>query len=103
VLDDGARKYVWGADGLEATTSMGVAHENGDVEQSHFRFKEAVGHALPVRGSREFANRATSTRFLLQPVKQRNSTRQVRWAEEHAVLQQPTPTTRRQSPGKRDG
>ncbi len=73
--------------GLEATTNnLGVAHENGDVEQSHFRFKEAVDQALRVRGSREFADRATYTRFLLQQVKQRNSTRQVRWAEEQAVL-----------------
>ena len=35
--------------GLEATTNnLGVAHENGDVEQSHFRFKEAVDQALRV-------------------------------------------------------
>jgi hypothetical protein len=73
--------------GLEATTNnLGVAHENGDVEQSHFRFKEAVDQALRVRGSREFADRATYTRFLLHQVKQRNLTRQVRWAEEQAVL-----------------
>jgi len=73
--------------GLEATTNnLGVAHENGDVEQSHFRFKEAVDQALRVRGSREFADRAAYTRFLLQQVKQRNATRQVRWAEEQAVL-----------------
>src|ERR1700738_61382 len=73
--------------GLEATTNnLGVAHKNGDVEQSHFRFKEAVDQALRVRGSREFADRATYTRFLLQQVKQRNATRQVRWAEEQTVL-----------------
>jgi hypothetical protein len=73
--------------GLEATTNnLGIAHENGDVEQSHFRFKEAVDQALRVRGSREFADRATYTRFLLHQVKQRNLTRQVRWAEEQAVL-----------------
>ncbi len=78
---------VMGHYGLEATTNnLGVAHENGDVEQSHFRFKQAVDQALRVRGSREFDDRATYTRFLLQQVKQRNSTRQVRWAEEQAVL-----------------
>src|SRR4051812_19687922 len=71
--------------GLEPTTNnLGVAHENGDVEQSHFRFKDAVDQALRVRGSREFADRATYTRFLLHQVKQRNLTRQVRWAEEQA-------------------
>src|SRR5437870_2944865 len=73
--------------GMQPTwNNTGVAHENGDVEQSHFRFKEAVDQALRVRGSREFADRATYTRFLVQQVKQRNATRQVRWAEEQAVL-----------------
>jgi len=44
--------------GLEATTNnLGVAHENGDVEQEHFRFKQAVDQALRVRGSRDFADR----------------------------------------------
>ena len=41
--------------GLEPTTNnLGVAHENGDVEQEHCRFKDAVDQALRVRGSREF-------------------------------------------------
>jgi hypothetical protein len=35
----------------------GLAHQNGDVEQSHFRFKDAVDQALRVRGSRDFADR----------------------------------------------
>ena len=45
-----------------------------------------------VRGSREFTDRATYTRFLQHQVKQRNLTRQVRWAEEQAVLR-PLPAT----------
>jgi len=73
--------------GLEPTTNnLGVAHENGDVEQSHFRFKDAVDQALRVRGSREFADRSAYTRFLQHQVTQRNLTRQMRWAEEQAVL-----------------
>ena len=36
--------------------NAGVAHENGDVEQSHHRFKLAVDQALRVRGSRDFAD-----------------------------------------------
>ena len=40
------------------------AHENGDVEQSHNRFKEAVDQALLLRGSRDFVNRAAYARFL---------------------------------------
>lgn len=73
--------------GLEPTTNnLGVAHENGDVEQSHFRFKEAVDQALRVRGSREFRDRAAYTSFLQNLVKQRNLTRQVRWTEEQTTL-----------------
>jgi transcriptional regulator with XRE-family HTH domain len=79
--------------GLEATTNnVGVAHENGDVEQEHFRFKQAVDQALRVRGSRDFADRAAYDRFLQRIVTQRNLTRQVRWAEERQALR-PLPTT----------
>lgn len=73
--------------GLEPTTNnVGIAHENGDVEQAHHRFKQAVDQALRVRGSRDFADRAAYARFLQLLVKQRNLTRQVRWVEERAVL-----------------
>jgi hypothetical protein len=73
--------------GLEPTTNnAGVAHENGDVEQAHFRFKQAVDQALRVRGSREFPDRASYARFLQNVVKQRNLTRQARWAAEQAAL-----------------
>jgi len=50
--------------GIEPTwNNAGIAHENGDVEQSHFRFKQAVDQALRVRGSRDFADRASYERF----------------------------------------
>ena len=52
------------------------AHENGDVEQSHNRFKEAVDQALLLRGSRDFVNRAAYARFLRNIVDQRNAGRQ---------------------------
>jgi transcriptional regulator with XRE-family HTH domain len=79
--------------GLEATTNnLGVAHENGDVEQEHFRFKQAVDQALRVRGSRDFADRAAYDRFLHKIVSQRNLTRQMRWTEERQALR-PLPTT----------
>ncbi|HET6318216.1 MAG TPA: IS21 family transposase, partial [Chloroflexota bacterium] len=78
---------------LEATTNnVGVAHKNGDVEQEHFRFKQAVDQALRVRGSRDFADRAAYDRFLQRIVGQRNLTRQHRWAEERQALR-PLPTT----------
>ncbi len=54
--------------GMQPTwNNTGVAHENGDVEQSHYRFKEAVDQALRVRGSREFPSRAAYDRFLHTP------------------------------------
>jgi len=62
------------------------AHENGDVEQSHNRFKEAVDQALLLRGSRDFVDRAVYARFLREILDQRNTGRQARFAEERAVL-----------------
>jgi hypothetical protein len=73
--------------GMEPTTNnLGEAHENGDVEQAHFRFKEAVDQALRVRGSREFLDRAAYRHFLLYLVRQRNLTRQHRFAAERQAL-----------------
>ena len=73
--------------GLEPTTNnLGVAHENGDVEQEHRRFKSAVDQALRARGSREFADRAAYARFLQNLVKQRNLRRHARWLEEREAL-----------------
>lgn len=53
----------------------GEAHENGDVEQSHFRFVKAVDQELMLRGSRDFADREEYERFLRKIFKQRNSGR----------------------------
>jgi len=73
--------------GLAPTTnSLGAAHENGDVEQAHFRFKQAVDQALRVRGSRDFPDRPAYARFLQDLVRQRNLTRQARFAEERQAL-----------------
>jgi hypothetical protein len=73
--------------GLEPTTNnAGIAHENGDVEQSHHRFKVAVDQALRVRGSRDFPSRAAYLRFIQDLVRGRNLTRGVRWAEEQQTL-----------------
>jgi transcriptional regulator with XRE-family HTH domain len=73
--------------GLEPTTNnLGIAHENGDVEQEHRQFKRAVDQALRARGSREFADRVAYNRFLQNLVKQRNLRRQERWIEEREAL-----------------
>lgn len=68
------------------TNNLGVAHENGDVEQAHYRFKQAVDQALRVRGSRDFADRVAYDRFVQDLVRQRNLTRQARFAQEREVL-----------------
>jgi hypothetical protein len=79
--------------GMAATTSnAGEAHENGDVEQAHHRFKQAVDQALRVRGGRDFADRPAYARFLQDLVRQRNLTRHVRFAEEQQALR-PLPAT----------
>jgi hypothetical protein len=72
------------------------AHENGDAEQSHNRFKEAVDQALLLRGSRDFADRAAYSQFLRTILDQRNAGRQARLAEERAVLR-PLPSARLES------
>jgi transposase len=79
--------------GMQPTwNNTGVAHENGDVEQSHHRFKEAVDQALRVRGYRDFASRSAYEHFLQDLVYKRNQTRTVRFTEEKARLR-PLPLT----------
>lgn len=70
-----------------STNQPGEAHENGDVEQAHYRFKQAVAQALALRGSRDFRDRAAYTRWVHDLVRRRNMTRAVRADEERAQLQ----------------
>ncbi len=68
---------------LKASHSqVGKAHENGDVEQAHFRFKQAVEQELILRGHRDFADRQAYERFLCELVQRRNGARAQRLAEE---------------------
>ncbi len=79
--------------GMQPTwNNTGVANENGDVEQSHRRFKEAVDQVLRVRGSREFATRSAYEHFLQDLVYKRNQTRAAVFAVEKAALR-PLPAT----------
>lgn len=73
--------------GMEPTTNnVGVAHENGDVEQSHHRFKQAVDQALRARWTRDFSSRAAYEQFLQDLVYRRNQTRATRFEVEKVVL-----------------
>jgi Integrase core domain len=62
------------------------AHENGDAEQSHNRFKQAMDQALQLRGSRDFSGRTAYDQFLREVLDQQNAGRQQRLAEERAML-----------------
>ena len=63
-------------------TQAGKANENGDIEQRHFRFKNAVDQTLMLRGSRDFSSRNEYRLFLGQLFKQLNAGRQSRLIEE---------------------
>ncbi len=67
-------------------TGAACPHENGDVEQRHYRFKRAVEQALLLRGSRDFNDRGEYEAFLGQLFKQLNSGRGARFAEEQGQL-----------------
>jgi hypothetical protein len=71
---------------IPTTNHLGEAHENGDVEQSHYRFQQAVDQALRVRGSRNFADRASYERFLQDLVRSRNQSRAKAYAQEQQAL-----------------
>src|SRR6266566_1967034 len=72
--------------------NVSIAHENGDVEQSHHQFKTAVDQALRVRASRDFQSREAYERFLADLVRTRNLKRSGAFAQEREALQ-PLPTT----------
>jgi len=57
-------------------------HENGDVEQRHYRLKEAVDQTLMLRGSRDFESREDYEKFLERLYNELNSGRRDRLQEE---------------------
>ena len=61
-------------------------HENGDIEQRHFRFKKAVDQALILRGSRDFTGRDAYEAFLAKLFDQLNAGRRKRLGEELRLL-----------------
>ena len=71
-------------------------NENGDAEQSHRRFKEAVEQLLLLRGHRDFESREAYQRFLKELVIARNAGRRKRLDEELSRLRR-LPERRRES------
>jgi hypothetical protein len=65
----------------------GQAHENGDIEQRHYRLKQAIEQAMMMRGSRDFEGVPEYERFVQKLLARLNAGRRVRLAEELARLQ----------------
>lgn len=61
-------------------------NENGDVEQSHYRFKKAVSQILMLRGSNNFNSRKEYAAFLKELLASRNRGRESRFKEELQTL-----------------
>lgn len=73
--------------GLEGRAIQAASpNENGDVEQRHHRFKQALDQALMLRGSRDFENRMAYDRFLGDLFGQLNAGRKERLGEERKLL-----------------
>jgi hypothetical protein len=66
----------------------GEAHENGDVEQRHYRFKRAVEQELMLRGSRDFVSGVEYGQFLKTLFGRLNAGRKPRLGEEIAVMRE---------------
>ncbi len=67
-------------------TNPASPNENGDVEQSHRRFKSAVRQTLILRGSRDFRSREEYAAFLSAALVKRNARRTDKLAAEMAVM-----------------
>jgi len=53
-------------------TNVNAAHENGVVEQAHYRLKSAIQQELVIRGSRDFPTAAAYLAFVRESVARRN-------------------------------
>lgn len=71
---------------LADRNTPGRANENGDVEQAHHRFKRSAAQALLLRGSAEFADRASYDAFLGEIFAGRNRRRVAKLGEEISVM-----------------
>ena len=80
--------------GMQPTrNNRGVAHENGAIESAHGHLKSAIGDALLLRGSVEFADLASYRRFIDEIVARRNA-RNIKRIDAECPLLQPLPAER---------
>jgi hypothetical protein len=64
------------------TTQVASPHENGDVEQRHYRFQQTLDQALMLRGHRDFASPVAYGRFVHQLFDRLNAPRRAQLAHE---------------------
>jgi hypothetical protein len=69
----------------------GEAHENGVVEQAHFRTKTAVAQALLLRGHADFVDEATDETFVREVIEQKRNTPAARRLAEERPYLRPLP------------
>lgn len=67
--------------------NRGVAHENGSIEGAHGHLKKAIGDALLLRGSADFADLHAYRSFIDQIISRKNARNAKRIDAERAVLQ----------------
>lgn len=80
--------------GLRSTRIRpGQSHENGAVEQGHYRLKSALAQALVLRGSYDFPSVEAYGAFVQEGVARLNQRAEARLAEERAQLR-PLPPKR---------
>ena len=80
--------------GLRSTRiHPGRSHENGVVEQAHYRLKSALAQALVIRGSRDFETVEAYEAFVQEVVERMNRPSLARLAEERPHLR-PLPSSR---------
>jgi hypothetical protein len=73
--------------GLRSTRIRpGQSHENGAVEQGHYRLKSALAQALVLRGSRDFASVEAYAAFVQEAVAKLNRKVEAKLVEERAHL-----------------
>jgi hypothetical protein len=77
----------------------GQANQNGDIEQRHYRFKQAADQALMMRGSRDFLTLDAYQVFLRKLFTRLNTGRHDRYLEEVSQLR-PLPEQRLESGGR---
>jgi hypothetical protein len=73
-------------DATSTRIQPGESHENGAVEQRHYRTKRAIAEALVIRGSADFIDTTTYRAFVLEVLARHNRRIEARFSEERVVL-----------------